>query len=151
MSDETDALLEADEPGLAVPVSCVQLNLLWQAFALKGCEEDQPKKSKMAKKFKALMVPAMMYVPKGDGDVIEKKDPRGGTSFPDGSQSLPMTAPQAEFLETLLKELKDKKNPDGSPLIDATVSDETEDLEQRAFPMWKAKVLPPDVPTGEKG
>lgn len=137
MADETDAVIEE---GRAVPCSGTQMGLLWQAHALKGCDDHQSDKARVARKFKRRMVTAMVFQPIPGGGFAKQEDPRGNKIFEDSTHMLPLTPAEAENFETLLTELKKKKNQDGTPVIDATVADEIDDLEKRAFPMWKAKV-----------
>jgi hypothetical protein len=138
MTDEADTVAEE---GRAVPVNGTQMGLLWQAHALKGCDDHQSDKARISRKFKCRMVTAMVFQPIPGGGFAEQEDPRGNKIFEEKTHMLPLTPAEAENFETLLTELKKKKDPkDGTPVIDATVADEVEDLEKRAFLMWKAKV-----------
>jgi hypothetical protein len=121
-------------------LSTEQLSLLWQAFSIKGCDDDTEKKAGIAKVFKSCMDDAQIWVQQGNGDLVAKPDPRGGRQFSNKTHRVEFDKAQAGYLGECLAELKGAKNQDGTPRIDASVADDVHHLETVVLPNWKATV-----------
>lgn len=141
MSDETATTDEDTSPKCPNEV----LGLLWRAFSLRGCDDGTEKKGRLCRRFKALMEEARLYIQNANGSVTITLDPRGGLQFPPKmAQVFTPNVEEAELLQERVKELKEKKNADGSPFIDSTVSDHIDDIEKIWLPMWLVKA--PETP-----
>lgn len=141
MSDETTTT-EADRPKCPTEV----LGLLWRAFSLRGCDDSTGMKARLARRFKALMQEAKLYVQQPNGSVLTQLDPRGGLQFvPKTPKLFTPTHAEAEYLQERVTELKDKRNQDGSHMVDASAADHIDDIEKIWLPLW-LPVEKPETP-----
>lgn len=130
----------SDEPTEPPKCPTEVLALMWRALSLRNCDDGLELKARMARRFKKIMEEAKLYIQQGNGDVRMQLDPRGGLQIPPNRpQVFAPPRDEAEYLKECVKELKEKRNADGSPFIDASVADHIDDIEKLWLPLWLAE------------
>lgn len=127
-----------------VPTIEVEIfGLLWRAFGLRDSNDGLEMKAGLARRFKRCMQEAKIWVEQPNGDLFSKPDPRGGLQIPPTARPFVPIKEEASYLKECVKELKEKKNQDGSPFITAQVADHIEDIESIYLPRWTAPEVTP--------